>query len=219
MTAAELLGAPLLVGLAETAGMLGLTAALALPAGLGAALWMAELGPPPQVYVVRWCARLLGAVPPVVWGLVVVGLAPALPALAPLTLLSGLALALMAWPRFLLGAEDALRGVPTAQREAALALGASRWDVATRCVLPLGARAVGAVGLRVLARTLGEAGPALLIAAGVSEAPGGAGLAAVVAEGADPATALVGGVVLALLALGGGLGAVALGASAEGVEA
>lgn len=151
---------------------------LAAPIGLGAALLLAEIAPRRLAAPVAMLIELLAAVPSVVfgiWGLFV--LAPVMrtviePALAhslgflPLFqgyfygvgfLTAGVLLAIMILPTVTAISRDIFEAVPREQREAMLALGATKWEMLTRAVIPY-ARS-GIIGALVLAlgRALGEA--------------------------------------------------------------
>jgi phosphate transport system permease protein len=151
---------------------------LAGPLGIGAALLLAEVAPKRLAAPVAMLIELLAAVPSVVfgiWGLFV--LAPVMrstiePALAhafgflPLfqgyfygvgMLTAGILLAIMILPTVCAISRDIFEAVPRDQREAMLALGATKWEMLTRAVVPY-ARS-GLIGALVLAlgRALGEA--------------------------------------------------------------
>jgi phosphate transport system permease protein len=149
---------------------------IAVPVGILAAIFLAELAP-------RWIAgplsfviELLAAIPSVViglWGLFVLvpwirplerwlgdnlGFVPLFHG-APIGIgvfAAGFVLAVMVLPILTAVSRDVLRAVPRTQREAMLALGATRWEMITRSVLPYGRSGlVGAVILG-LGRALGE---------------------------------------------------------------
>lgn len=158
------------------------TSAIALliagPVGIGAALFLAELAPRKLATPVAMLIELLAAVPSVVygiWGLF--ALAPAIrvyigPALQHLLgflplfqgpnygvgmLAGGLILAIMVVPTVAAISRDVFGAVPNEQREGMLALGATKWEMMTKAVLPY-ARS-GVIGALVLGlgRALGEA--------------------------------------------------------------
>lgn len=151
---------------------------LAAPIGLGAALLLAEIAPRRVASPLAMLIELLAAVPSIVygiWGLFI--LVPVMrtyiePALSkslgfvPLFhgyfygvgfLTAGVLLAIMVLPTVTAIARDIFEAVPREQREAMLALGATKWEMLTRAVIPY-ARS-GIIGALVLAlgRALGEA--------------------------------------------------------------
>ena len=153
-----------------------LALAIAVPVGLGAAICLAELLPLRIADGLTFLIELLVAVPSVVYGLVgVFVLVPAMRglettiqgALGFIPLFSGpiygvglltasVLLAVMVVPFIIAVSREVLLAVPETQREAALALGATRWEMVRHVVLPY-ARAgiLGSIFL-ALARALGE---------------------------------------------------------------
>ena len=158
-----------------------LTSVLALlisvPLGLGAAIFLAELAPPRLANTCTFLVELLAAVPSVIYGvLAVFTLVPLLreygepflrktlgflplfrgPALGIGFLAAGLILAVMTFPYIIAISRESLLEVPRDQREAALALGATRWEATSQVVVPYARLGIlGSVFLG-LARALGE---------------------------------------------------------------
>lgn len=139
-----------------------LATALAIPFGVGGAVYVAEVARPWERELLKPAIELLAGVPSVVlgfFGLVVVG-----PAIkwafglgSGLTALTGaVLLAFMAVPTILTIAEDALRAVPAAYRDAALALGATPWQATWRVVVPAALPGLTAAVMLGLGRVLGE---------------------------------------------------------------
>ncbi|MHB8717590.1 MAG: phosphate ABC transporter permease subunit PstC [Candidatus Dormibacteria bacterium] len=150
---------------------------LALPIGLGTAIFLAEFSPRLVRGAISALVELLAAVPSVVyglWGLLAVApwvrdvLEPALkrvPGLSALTsgppigiglLLAGIILAAMILPTIAAVSRDVLAAVPLEQKEAALALGGTRWQMVRHAMLPAVRTGIlGAVTLG-LGRALGE---------------------------------------------------------------
>lgn len=150
---------------------------LAVPIGVGTAIFLAELAP-------RWIAgpvgtlvELLAAVPSVIfglWGLFVfvpavvkplgislannLGFLPifAGPMLGPSRLAAGMVLAIMILPTITALTRDVLRAVPGSQREASMALGATRWEALWQVVLPYGRTGIFGAIILGLGRALGE---------------------------------------------------------------
>ncbi len=150
---------------------------LAVPLGVGSAIFLAELAPGWLSRPLGFLAELLAAVPSVVyglWGLFVFipvfvrpiaqllsksgGIIPlfAGPIFGPSRLAAGLILAIMIFPTITAVSRDVLRAIPNSQREASLALGATRWEMIHQVLLPYGASGfLGAIILG-LGRALGE---------------------------------------------------------------
>ena len=138
---------------------------LAAPVGIGAALFTAEVLPARGRLAVKIVIELLAGVPSVVSGLLGIlflrdWVYRALTSFDPLSgdtlLTAGLLLAVMVLPTVMTLADDALRGVPAAQRHAARGLGLNRAEVACLVVLPPAAPGIFAALLLALGRALGE---------------------------------------------------------------
>jgi phosphate transport system permease protein len=137
--------------------------AFAVPVAVGAALALATLLPRPLAAGVGLLVELLAAVPSIVfgvWGLaVVVPLVKAIggdATFGPSLLAAGLVLAVMVLPIITAVTRDLLKAVPAHQAEAALALGATPWEVAWRVVLPHARSGILAAVLLGLGRAVGE---------------------------------------------------------------
>ncbi len=160
--------------LALTVGTLSVTAVaivLAVPFGLGAAIFVSEFCPPKLRETLKIVIELLAAIPSVVWGFV--GLTVMSKIIVTLTgtpigvnLLNGaVILALMSVPIIVSIGEDALRAVPDSYREAAVALGATRWQTVYRVLLPAAKNGLLAAVLLGVGRAVGET-MAVLMATG-----------------------------------------------------
>jgi phosphate transport system permease protein len=150
---------------------------LAVPVGVGVAIFLAELAPAWLRGPLGFLVELLAAVPSVVygvWGLfifiptVVKPLGIALegslgfialfegPMYGPSRLAAGLILAIMILPTVAAVGRDVLRAVPRAQREGALAVGATQWESIWQVVLPYARSGLLGAIILGLARALGE---------------------------------------------------------------
>lgn len=158
--------------LISTAWVLAVAAAAAIPLGLGAALLLTEAPPPgPWAARLRRCLGVLAGVPSVVFGLFgavffgeVMGLGLSL-------VCGGLTLACMVLPLFARGAEESLRAVPSAQRQAAAALGLSTSRRIWRVSLPAAAPGILAAGALSLGRALAETAALLFTSGYVARMP------------------------------------------------
>jgi phosphate transport system permease protein len=144
-----------------TLEMLAVALAVGLPLGLAGALYTAEMGREGLAGVVRFAADVLTGVPTIVTGLFLYALV-VVPMRQFSALAGGLALAVILLPIVLRAGEEALRAVPASYREAALALGASRWQVWSDVLLPGARRGLMAAAVLGLMRTAGETAPLLL---------------------------------------------------------
>lgn len=159
--------------LAGTGAVTATAMALAVPFGLGAAIFISEFCGPKLKEPVKIVIELLAAIPSVVWGFI--GLTVMNPLIitlfdAPigLTVLNGgIILALMSVPIIVSIGEDSLRAVPDSYREAAVALGATRWQLIYRVLLPAARNGLLAAVLLGIGRAVGET-MAVLMATGHS---------------------------------------------------
>ncbi|MCY3549705.1 MAG: phosphate ABC transporter permease subunit PstC [Candidatus Poribacteria bacterium] len=146
---------------------------IAVPFGLGAAIFVSEFCSPKLRETFKIVIELLAAIPSVVWGFIGLTLMNQLiitvfNAPIGLTMLNGgIMLALMSVPIIVSIAEDALKAVPDSYREAAEALGATRWQVVYRVLLPAAKNGLLAAVLLGAARSIGET-MAVLMATGHS---------------------------------------------------
>ena len=150
---------------------------LAVPAGLGAAIFLAELAPQRISDALTFVIDLLAAVPSVIYGLL--GIFTVVPLLRkyvqpflhstlgflPLFqgphygvgfLAAGVLLAVMVMPFIISVSREVLLAVPVDQREAALALGATRWEATWKVVVPYARIGILGSVFLALARALGE---------------------------------------------------------------
>jgi phosphate transport system permease protein len=156
-----------------TASVTGLAMLVAVPFSLGAAIYIAEFARGKTREILKVMVELLAAIPSVVWGFI--GLSIMNPVIIDLfdvpvglgILNSGIILGLMAAPIMTTIAEDALKAVPDHYREAAEALGATRWQVTRRVVLPAARNGLVAAVLLGVGRGFGET-MAVLMASGHS---------------------------------------------------
>lgn len=160
----------LLVG---TVSVTGLAMLMAVPVGLGAAVYISEFAHGRVKETLKILIELLAAIPSVVWGFIgymVIG-----PIIIRLTgapvgvnlLNGGIILALMSVPIIVSVGEDALKAVPDSYREAALSLGADRWEMVYRVLFPAAKNGLLAAVLLGVGRAIGET-MAVLMATGHS---------------------------------------------------
>lgn len=159
--------------IAGTASVTGLAMLVSVPFSLGAAIYIGEFARGRTREVLKILVEMLAAIPSVVWGFI--GLKLMNPLIidafnVPIglnVLNAGVILGLMAAPIMTTIAEDALKAVPDTYREAAEALGATRWQVIRRVVLPAAKNGLAAAVLLGVGRGFGET-MAVLMASGHS---------------------------------------------------
>jgi phosphate transport system permease protein len=151
--------------------IVGLATAIAVPIGIGVALWLVEYGKDSKfANVVRYFVDVMTGVPSIVFGLFIYITLVLTGVAGNFTGWKGsIALALLMLPVVTRSAEVVLNLVPDSLREAALALGAPRWRVVTRVVLPTAAPGLVTGSLLAVARAMGETAPLLFTAFAVRE--------------------------------------------------
>jgi phosphate transport system permease protein len=146
--------------------IVGLATLIAVPAGIGVALFLVEYGKKSKfAQVVRYFVDVMTGVPSIVFGLfiyIVLVLGGVAGGFAGWK--GSIALALLMLPVVTRASEVVLNLVPSSLREAALALGAPRWRVVTRVVLPTAAPGLVTGALLAIARAAGETAPLLFTA-------------------------------------------------------
>jgi phosphate transport system permease protein len=160
----------LLVG---TVMVTALSMCIAVPLGLACAFYISEFCNPRIRETYKILIEFLAAIPSVVWGFMAIAMVN--PMIIKIfnepiglnILNASIILALMSLPLIVSVGEDALRAVPDSYREAAEALGATKWEVATRVLLPASKNGLLAAALLGVGRALGET-MAVLMATGHS---------------------------------------------------
>ena len=150
---------------------------IAIPLGIGTAVFLAEIAPDWLREPLGFLVELLAAVPSVVyglWGLFVyipvfvrptsvflnksLGFLPLFegPVFGPSRLAAGLLLAIMIFPTITAISRDVFRAIPNSQREAAMAMGATRWEMIYQVLVPYGTSGLLGAVILGLGRALGE---------------------------------------------------------------
>jgi phosphate transport system permease protein len=143
--------------------LLLLAAVMGLPVGLMAGVYLAEFGGKTFSFVIRYTNDLLNGVPSIVIGIFAYSLV-VLPVKHFSALAGGVALAIMVVPVTVRSTEEFLKAVPGSMREAAMALGASKWKTIATVVLPAASGGILTGMLLALARVAGETAPLLFTA-------------------------------------------------------
>ena len=159
--------------IAGTASVTGLAMLVAIPFSLGAAIFIAEFATGKTRESLKVLVELLAAIPSVVWGFI--GFSILNPLIVRIfdvpvglnVLNAGIILGLMAAPIMTSIAEDALKAVPDRYREAAEAMGATRWQMIYKTVLPAAKNGLLGAVLLGVGRGFGET-MAVLMATGHS---------------------------------------------------
>ncbi|MHB8693604.1 MAG: phosphate ABC transporter permease PstA [Solirubrobacteraceae bacterium] len=167
-----------------TLEIVGLATLIAVPVGIGVALWLTEYGRESRfANVVRYFVDVMTGVPSIVFGLFIyivlvvgsfdIGIVSSSTGF--MGWKGSVALSLLMLPIVIRSSEVVLLLVPASLREAALALGAPRWRVITRVVLPTSLSGLVTGALLAIARGAGETAPLLFTAFGAQVATGNLG--------------------------------------------
>jgi phosphate transport system permease protein len=150
---------PLIAGTLLAAGIAG---AVALTLGLGAAIYLSEYAPDRVRRIIKPILEVLAGIPTVVYGFFALSfLTPILQAVLPIPVIfnvlsAGMVMGLMIMPMVSTLSEDAMVAVPRELRDAAYALGATRFEVAVKVVLPAALPGIVASFILALSRAIGE---------------------------------------------------------------
>lgn len=142
------------------------TAATALPLGVGAGIYLEEYAPK------NWLTELieinianLAGVPSIVYGLMALGLFVYQLHLGQSILSAGLTLALLILPIVIIATRESIRAIPGSIREAAYALGATKWQMVRDHILPYATGGILTGVIIALSRAIGETAPLITIGA------------------------------------------------------
>jgi phosphate transport system permease protein len=150
---------------------------IALPLGLGVAIYLSELADERIRKLFKPTIELLAGIPSVVYGFFgLVVLVPHIQRALHLpvgeTALAGsLILAIMALPTIITIAEDAMRNTPKTLREASLALGATRWQTIYKVIIPYSASGITAAVVLGIGRAVGETMAVLMVTGNAAVMP------------------------------------------------
>jgi phosphate transport system permease protein len=161
---AELAGIlPAAVG---TLYLIALTAAIALPLGVGAAVYLEEYGKKSRLAtLIELNIANLAGVPSVIYGLLGLGLFVRTLGMGRSLIAGAATLALLVLPIVVVSSREALRTVSMGTREACLALGATRWQMIRQVVLPEAMPGILTGCILSLSRAMGETAPLVIVGA------------------------------------------------------
>lgn len=150
---------------------------IALPLGLGVAIYLSELAGDRMRKVLKPAIELLAGIPSVVYGFFgLVVLVPLVQKMFGLPVgetgfTGAVILAIMALPTIITVAEDAMRGTPRAMREASLALGATHWQTIHRVIVPYAKSGISAAVVLGIGRAIGETMAVLMVTGNAAVMP------------------------------------------------
>jgi phosphate transport system permease protein len=161
---AELAG--ILPSAVGTLYLMALTALIALPLGVGAAIYLEEYGKKSKLAtLIEINIANLAGVPSVIYGLLGLGLFVRTLGMGRSLIAGACTLSLLVLPVVVVASREALRTVPMATREACLALGATGWQTIRQVVLPQALPGVLTGCILAVSRAMGETAPLVLIGA------------------------------------------------------
>ena len=150
---------------------------IALPLGLGVAIYLSELASERMRKIMKPTIELLAGIPSVVYGFFgLVVLVPLIQKTLNLpvgetALVGSIVLAIMALPTIITVAEDAMRNTPRAMREASLALGATQWQTIYKVIVPYASSGISAAVVLGIGRAIGETMAVLMVTGNAAVIP------------------------------------------------
>ena len=149
-----------------TIWMMGFTALFAIPIGLGAAIYLEEYAPRNLLTrIIQTNIANLAGVPSIVYGILGLAIFVRGMDLGRSVIAGSLTMALLVLPMIIIASQEALRAVPSSIRQAAYAVGASRWQVVSQQVLPTALAGMLTGIILALSRAIGETAPLIMIGA------------------------------------------------------
>jgi phosphate transport system permease protein len=146
--------------------VIAVTAAIAVPIGVAAAIYLEEYGGRSVgARIIELNITNLAAVPSIIYGLLGLGLFVRMMGMGRSVLAGASTLALLVLPVIILSTREALRAVPGSLREGSYALGATKWQTIWHQVLPVAAPGILTGLILALSRAIGETAPLITIGA------------------------------------------------------
>lgn len=158
--------AGILPGLVGSIALVVLTAVIALPLGVGSAIYLEEYANQSRfAQVVEVNIANLAGVPSIIYGLLGLEIFVRTLSLGRSLIAGALTLALLVLPVVILSTREALRTIPDSLREGALALGATRWTTIRTVVLPQAMPGILTGAILAVSRAMGETAPLIIVGA------------------------------------------------------
>ncbi|MET8054388.1 phosphate ABC transporter permease PstA [Streptosporangium sp. NPDC005286] len=154
-------------GILGTLWIIGLTAVMALPTGILAAIYLEEYADKTKWYnkLIELNISNLAAVPSIVYGILGLGIIARWLQFGFTVMTGAVTISLLVLPIVIISAREAIRAVPPSIREGSLALGATQWQTIYRQVLPASIPGIATGSILALSRAIGEAAPFLMLGA------------------------------------------------------
>lgn len=142
------------------------TAALAVPLGVAAGIYLEEYAPKNWVTnFIEINVTNLAGVPSIIYGLLALGLFVQTLAMGQTILVAGITLALLILPILIVATRESLRAIPQDTREAAFGLGADQWQTVSGYLLPAARPGILTGAIVGMSRAIGETAPIITIGA------------------------------------------------------
>jgi len=148
--------------------VVGLTALISIPTGVGAAIYLEEFAKKDRWYnrIIELNIQNLASVPSVVYGILGLAfIARGFLSFGFTVITAALILTLVVLPTVVIASREALRAVPNSLRDGSLALGATEWETVYKQVLPAAVPGIATGTILSTSRALGESAPLLLVGA------------------------------------------------------
>ncbi|MER6831735.1 phosphate ABC transporter permease PstA [Streptosporangium sp. NPDC000563] len=154
-------------GIFGTLWIIALTALMALPTGILAAIYLEEYADRTKWYnkLIELNISNLAAVPSIVYGILGLGIIARWMQFGFTVMTGAVTISLLVLPIVIISAREAIRAVPPSIREGSLALGATQWQTIYRQVLPASIPGIATGSILALSRAIGEAAPFLMLGA------------------------------------------------------
>ena len=154
------------VALAGTLWVMGLTAFVTFPIGVGASVYLQEFAPRNRITaIIETNISNLAGVPSIVYGLLGLGVFVEIMRMGRSVIAGSLTLSLLVLPIVIIASQEALKAVPDSTRQGGLALGATRLQVVRSHVLPAALPGILTGTILGLSRAIGETAPLIVVGA------------------------------------------------------
>lgn len=155
---------PALIG---SLGVIGLTASISIPVGVGTAIYLEEYANKKSKFFkfLQLNISNLAGVPAIVYGILGLAVFSQLLSLGPSLIVGAFTLSLLILPVIIVSASEAIKAVPNSIREGSYALGVTRWKTITGVILPMSLPGIMTGSILALSRAMGEAAPLIMVGA------------------------------------------------------
>lgn len=155
---------PALIG---SFGVIGLTALIAIPVGVGTSIYLTEYADKKSMFfkILQLNISNLAGVPAIVYGILGLAVFAQLFKLGPSLIVGAFTLSLLILPVIVVASIEAIKAVPNSIREGSYALGVTRWKTITGVILPMATPGIMTGSILALSRAMGEAAPLIMVGA------------------------------------------------------